>query len=333
MESTAARVDAMQGDLLSRMVASSQITELSEQLSQIQNTEQPLDEKSAQEVLMTQALGLALKYQLVTDQTNLLLVHIREEAKKAEGLPTLDRITHMQAAGWGGVGSVVPVSDQVQFSRRVDSPLMNACASSVGTTDYDSITMPSVWRNRTFAAAAPSISALSSTSMDAFEIPTFLRKQADSVTDKVRTPASPPVSSPVLREKSAKPVSRALSLGPLATPLELLQAFEKSSQKLVAPHRFVRDLQALHLPPELTKLLDDLTVILGSGAKAWTLMLQWLAEKLNDHFTLSRQSERLLRHTLKDEDAQKLQEMLLTMAEVFEQTTPDDWHLASTMAT
>jgi len=239
----------------------------------------------------------------------------------------------MQAAGWGGVGSVVCESDQVRFSSRMDSALMNVCASSVDTTDYDSFTTPSVWRNRTFAAAAPSTFAPSSTSIDDFEIPTFLRKQADSITDKVRTPASPPVGSPVLRARPTKPVPRALSLGPLATPLELLQAFDKSSQKLVAPHRFVRDLQALHLPPELTKLLEDLTVKLGSGAKAWALLLQWLAEKMNGDFTLSRQSVRLLRHTLKDEDAQKLQEMLLTVAEEFEQTAHDDWHLASTMAT
>ena len=58
-------------------------------------------------------------------------------------------------------------------------------------------------------------------------------------------------------------------------------------------------------------------------------MLQWLTTKLPDQFTLSRQSERLLRHVLKDEDATKLQEMLITLMGSFEQLSADDWHLAS----
>lgn len=36
-----------------------------------------------------QTLALALNYQLVTDQTNLILVHVREEGNKAESLPEL----------------------------------------------------------------------------------------------------------------------------------------------------------------------------------------------------------------------------------------------------
>jgi cell division protein FtsZ len=44
-------------------------------------------------------------------------------------------------------------------------------------TDYGSMATPSVWRNRTSAAAK--VDALSSGGMDDFEIPAFLRKQAD----------------------------------------------------------------------------------------------------------------------------------------------------------
>jgi cell division protein FtsZ len=44
--------------------------------------------------------------------------------------------------------------------------------------DYGGMTVPSVWRtNRTQAAAK--VDALSSGGMDDFEIPAFLRKQAD----------------------------------------------------------------------------------------------------------------------------------------------------------
>ena len=44
--------------------------------------------------------------------------------------------------------------------------------------DYGGMTVPSVWRtNRTMAAAK--VDALSSGGMDDFEIPAFLRRQAD----------------------------------------------------------------------------------------------------------------------------------------------------------
>ena len=50
--------------------------------------------------------------------------------------------------------------------------------SSVAQADYGSMSVPSVWRtNRTQAAAR--VDALSSSGMDDFEIPAFLRKQAD----------------------------------------------------------------------------------------------------------------------------------------------------------
>jgi cell division protein FtsZ len=55
----------------------------------------------------------------------------------------------------------------------------SALGSSIGRTqpDYGSMATPSVWRNRTSAAAK--VDALSSGGMDDFEIPAFLRKQAD----------------------------------------------------------------------------------------------------------------------------------------------------------
>jgi len=54
-----------------------------------------------------------------------------------------------------------------------------AAVQSVPTQpDYGGMTVPSVWRtNRTQAAAK--VDALSSGGMDDFEIPAFLRKQAD----------------------------------------------------------------------------------------------------------------------------------------------------------
>ena len=53
----------------------------------------------------------------------------------------------------------------------------NAALGRTAQTDYGNLSTPSVWRNRTSAAAK--VDALSNGGMDDFEIPAFLRKQAD----------------------------------------------------------------------------------------------------------------------------------------------------------
>jgi len=53
-----------------------------------------------------------------------------------------------------------------------------AVPAGVAQADYGSMAVPSVWRtNRTQATAR--VDALSSSGMEDFEIPAFLRKQAD----------------------------------------------------------------------------------------------------------------------------------------------------------
>ena len=51
-----------------------------------------------------EALALALKYQLVTDQTNFLVIHQRADADKASEMAKLHQVPSMLAAGWGGAG-------------------------------------------------------------------------------------------------------------------------------------------------------------------------------------------------------------------------------------
>ncbi|MFM6991404.1 MAG: cell division protein FtsZ, partial [Rhodoferax sp.] len=75
-------------------------------------------------------------------------------------------------------------TDNVPFN----VPTLNSVASGAATTapaplmasaqpDYGSMGTPAVWRGRTSAAAK--VDALSSGGMDDYEIPAFLRKQAD----------------------------------------------------------------------------------------------------------------------------------------------------------
>ena len=283
MQTNAQQLQSQSTELLPRLVASQQITQLT------------LDKES-----QDQTLALALNYQLVTEQTNLILVHVREEGSKAEGLPELDKVKHMLAAGWGGVGSVDALHGGIAFSRFRMSSNEQMSIPSDSIPYYGSMSTPSVWRMRSSASAR--VDALSTGAMDDFEIPAFLRTRADGPDLAAST------------KKILRPTPRKLAKGPIATPLALLQTFEASAQKLLAPHRFVSSLQAMNLPAEIVSMLDDLTVVLGTGAKAWALVLQWLIERLSDQITLSRQSERLLRQVLKDEDAKILQELKQTWA-------------------
>ncbi|MCU0256642.1 MAG: VIT and VWA domain-containing protein, partial [Vicinamibacterales bacterium] len=111
-----------------------------------------------------QTLALALRYQLVTEQTHLLLVHVRADEEKAGGRPELAQVAQMPAAGHGGFGSVVVRSPRASFAR--------AGADSMPALEMD---QPAIWRNpRSTAAAA--VAALEAQGVEAFDIPAFLRK-------------------------------------------------------------------------------------------------------------------------------------------------------------
>jgi len=62
-----------------------------------------------------EAAALAERYQLASRFTSFVVVKVRADAEKAEGLPAGVKVPQMLAAGWGGVGSVRPqmVSDMV----------------------------------------------------------------------------------------------------------------------------------------------------------------------------------------------------------------------------
>lgn len=62
-------------------------------------------------VLTKQLPALAEKYQLVTDDTSLVLVKQRAEGERAQEMPRLRKVKGMLAAGWGGYGSAMRGSD------------------------------------------------------------------------------------------------------------------------------------------------------------------------------------------------------------------------------
>lgn len=279
MQSMPTQLDSSDSLMVPRLAASQQITEL-------------VSERDSQ----SKRLELALKYQLVTEETNLLLVHVRAKGKKAKGLPALNQTAQMLAAGWGGVGSVDDDSDcQIDYSSGSPSHVVMSCAPSVA--NFDSLATPSVWRTRDRTTVQAKVDALSSSGMDDYEIPAFLRKQADnSKADPKPKSATGAIIAKLAKAIRRKP--RTLDVGPVVTPIELLKAFDDASVKSMAVNRFVSTLQALNVPKELTAVLDDLTTLLGSGANAWAVVIKWLADALTDQFILSRQGERMLRQIL-----------------------------------
>ena len=71
-------------------------------------------------------------------------------------------------------------TDNVPFTGADDLPVVGAgsCAGRRShAADYSGLAVPSVWR--TDRTAAAKVDALASSGMDDFEIPAFLRKQAD----------------------------------------------------------------------------------------------------------------------------------------------------------
>ena len=115
---------------------------------------------------------LAVAYQLVTDQTNFLLIHERLEGERATDMPELHKVDQMVPAGWGGTGSVL-MSRSLNFfeTRVVDYQVSEA----LDWSDVDAASGPAVFRT----ARDPSIKFCMA---DDTDIPAFLRKR-DQIID------------------------------------------------------------------------------------------------------------------------------------------------------
>jgi Ca-activated chloride channel homolog len=222
-------------------------------------------------------LALALRYQLVTRQTSLFLVHQRAEGEKAEGLPALEQIRHMMAAGHGGFGSVA------------DSRLMMSAA-------------PAVWRSSSmeqvsFLRRQPDAQDMASPSMPVLKdmaVPRIWRKPASRLSrwaDKLRAyldampdePGLSPVDERQLAESDHK---------------LMLAAFEREAATPESAQRHLDQLQARTTDPQLQALLIELALIAGDRVAA-ALLLDWLNRHLSTGAALSRQADRVLRAVLK----------------------------------
>jgi Ca-activated chloride channel family protein len=140
---------------------------------------------------LSKAQELAVQYQLVTDETNFILVHERAESEKAQEMPTAHKVPQMLTAGWGGTGTVRRLAMGGGIKSNVTASVAGADymvaqstvrysqkRSAHAAQAFDDLALPAVFRS-VGKSAAGSVDALSMGGMDDYEIPAFLRKQAD----------------------------------------------------------------------------------------------------------------------------------------------------------
>jgi Ca-activated chloride channel family protein len=254
---------------LPRMVASAEIASLS-------------DEDVAQ--------ALALKYQLASKYTHLILVHVREEDDKATGLPKLQKIQQMSAAGWGGVGTVQQSRSRLTRSGNH----MMICESVKNISGFET---PTVWRtNKTFASAK--IDSLSSGGMDQLEIPAFLRKSDDH--------------KPAFDQDSF-------------SPEQVLETFNELAMANLSFNEIIWELGERMAQSSADDVLRELAQDENEVHVYWACLLRWLSSKLADTAALHRHALRLLNAELAGMDAARVQEIEAQLAGAFAGLSKSSW--------
>ena len=248
--------------------------------------------------------ALALQYQLVTDETNLILVHERAEADQAEDLPELVQVRPMLAAGWGGNGTLVKAQVDIHEHRDVSYKDIRFMRSAPSTAAEHSMNTPAVWRTSRSPAAART-DAMASAGMDDIEIPAFLRKSTDS-----GDTAPPPPPAQRKPEQTAAPERPAPTQNPQAGPETLVKVLDTPMRAdhpvLLLVHDFNRTaLQHTQFRSALAEVLrrnpagylqwlvTRHMAAAGSAAPIWAIFIAWAAEAYT--LNLDRHAERLLR--------------------------------------
>jgi Ca-activated chloride channel family protein len=247
--------------------------------------------------------ALAMQYQLVSSETNLILVHERAEAEKAEDLPELHQVRPMLAAGWGGHGTVTAQHSSVLY-------MSSACESfTAEESPSKGINLPAYWRNNR-SHAATRVDGMANSGMDDIEIPAFLRKQTDSDTEPASIPSKttrarplPPERPSTTQLRSPQPSRHELVLvlnEPMG-PSHLVQILVNDFNQAALNHTRFRSALVTCMRSNHGTYLEWLVTrhmtAAGSAAPVWALFIQWAADKYS--LPLDRHAQRLLRDFLK----------------------------------
>jgi Ca-activated chloride channel family protein len=262
--------------------------------------------------------SLAVEYQLVTSETNLILVHERAETEKAEDLPELHQVQPMLAAGWGGNGTV-------RNSRPL--PVMRIMRTSSDNVPFIaesrinmSQSVPAIWRsNRTHAAAR--VDGMANAGMDDIEIPAFLRSSKSSsdstsaskpektIVQKfmamVSTPNKPPQSTHAVKKPQGTSDELKAILANKTTLNNPIHELLNNFNQIALTHTRFRSALAACLRTNQANYMEWLITkhmkTAGSGAPIWAIFISWAAENLA--IELDRHAERILRDFLSPIDS------------------------------
>jgi len=252
-------------------------------------------------------LKLAIDYQLITEQTNCILVHVRNAEDKATEMPELQKIAQMQAAGWGGAGTIhesvlhcmAPMQDSIQFSRST----MVATPSN-SQVDYSQYDLPRVFRtSKSYDAPLMADSARISHDLDLdaefYEIPSFLRKQSD----EDRTPS--------------------IKVDPLL-PRDIVAIANANMAPKISLDLFVREVESKLFTDELKFVLEKLQNAM-SREEAWIIILSWMLFKLTDDIDWNKETKERIEQLVNELDPKIFNSGLDVVNQVFKHLSPVRW--------
>lgn len=234
------------------------------------------------------AVQLALEYQLVTEQTNLLLVHVRAEDEKTDRALVMQRIAQMPAAGQFGVGTRLACMSApgIHASGFAESLSLSICDAH----------LPGARRTNR---------SMSVNDMASFEIPSFLR-------------AGDAASQP---RDTSTPID-------LVEAQALLDAFNLAVESEPDATLAFDSLRSDVVPVWIAGQIHDLTDVLGQRSQAIAVSMQWVANFVAAHVseatieTLSRQAMRSIRAALSSITELDVHAAMDHMDVAFEATAP-----------
>ena len=222
---------------------------------------------------------LALRYQLVSSQTHLILVHERQTADQTEGLPELVKVPSMLAAGWGGHGSVMNAA-WVSRMDSVDSQIIAACAYE--PTEVSRLVEPQdIWHSARMDAADADVSPLIELDEPDNFTPSRPETEADPAPWSLRAPVGPSLADCL---NAAHPASQAVR--------DLLATFNRVAPSYQQFRGALSHCLADHWLPAMAPLLNQAILQAVSPAPIWALFMAWAAAHLA--YPLRPEAERLL---------------------------------------
>ena len=245
-------------------------------------------------------IALALQYQLVTEDTNCLLVHVRAEKEKAEGLPELQKIAQMQVAGWGGAGTVhdstkVYAHKAMVFRQAVGSSMLNSPPlQDAMITSYEAFDIPKVFRNDRSAAASKLV-----TDEDYYEIPEFLRKQED------------------------KAALERIKKDPLR-PEEIIQIANYALNQKSNLAFFIREIKDKELWKDLLVLIEKIGNR-SSHEDAWIIVLSWMLFKLENEIEWNENTKETIEALATQMDPKQFRAGFEVVSNTLKNLTPTYW--------